>query len=74
VARRRKMAKERFEVIKFDKRTGKEVGVVFSTLNQGEAERVTAKHNDDLTPQQKEKIEFRCRPGNPSYRIRMANK
>jgi hypothetical protein len=65
------MAKLRFEVVKFDIRTGHQVEVVFSTSSKLEAERVAAKYNDDRTPQQRREIEFRWRSGDPSYPITM---
>jgi hypothetical protein len=65
------MARERFLVARFDKRTGKQTEIVFSTLDKAEAERVSAKYNDDLSPRQRNKIEYRWQPGDPFYNITM---
>jgi hypothetical protein len=65
------MARERFLVARFDKRTGKQTEIVFSTLDKAEAERVSAKYNDDLSPRQRNKIEYRWQPADPFYNITM---
>jgi hypothetical protein len=62
------MARERFLVARFDKRTGKQTEIVFSTLDKAEAERVSAKYNDDLSPRQRDKIEYRWQPGREHVR------
>ncbi len=67
------MAIERYEVVKFDKRTGKESEPVFSTLSRHEAKQKAAKSNDELTHNQRQQGEFRVRTGNPFYRFSFDN-
>jgi hypothetical protein len=67
------MAIERYEVVKFDKRTGKESEPVFSTLSRPEAKQKAAKSNDELTRNQRQQGEFRVRRGNPFYRFSFDN-
>ena len=59
------MAKrERFDVVKYDKRTNKELQnepTAFSDENRVEAEKVAASLNAKLTPQERETIGFRIR-------------
>ena len=67
------MGIERYEVVKFDKRTGKESEPVFSTLSRREAKQKAAKSNDELTHNQRQEGEFRVRTGNPFYRFSFDN-
>ena len=67
------MAIERYEVVKFDRLTGKESEPVFSTLSRPEAERNAAKSNNELTHVQRQISEYRVRTGDPFYRFRFAN-
>jgi len=66
------MAKETYEVKKFDISTGKELPAqFFSSLSQTEAHAQVRKLNAGLTPEEEEKFEFRCCQGNPSHQISM---
>jgi len=67
------MAIQRYEAVKFDKRTGKESEPVFSTLSRREAKQKAAKSNDELTHGQRQAGEFRVRTGNPFYRFSFDN-
>jgi hypothetical protein len=64
------MVKDRYEVVKINKRTGEEE-VVLSTLSVAECENVAKKRNSDLTPEQRQETEYRCRGGGRAYRFRI---
>jgi hypothetical protein len=52
---------ERYEVVKFNKRTGTRIpGMFFSGSSQNETQRRTDKMNAALSAGQKEEVEFRC--------------
>jgi hypothetical protein len=67
------MAKETFLVEKFDKRTGKSIETVLSTVNENEAKEANVKYNDDRTIEQRDEIEYRLRSGDPSYKIKIGS-
>jgi hypothetical protein len=64
---------ERYEVVRYNKRTGvAEEPPVFSTLNPVEAEQIVATRNAELTPAEREEMEFRRRSV-PSYEFRIGS-
>jgi hypothetical protein len=64
------MSTERYEVVKFNKRTGKRIpGMFFSGSSQDEIQRRADKMNADLPAEQKEEVEFRCCSGDPFYKF-----
>jgi hypothetical protein len=66
------MAMERYEVVKFNKRTGKRIpGMFFTGSNRNETQLRADKMNR-LGAAQKEEIEFRCCAADPFYRFTMA--
>jgi hypothetical protein len=60
------MPTERYEVVKFNKRTGKRVpGMFFSGSSQDETQRRADEMNAKLSAGQKEEVEFRCCSADP---------
>jgi hypothetical protein len=63
---------ERYEVVKFNKRTGARIpGMFFSGLRQGETQGRADQMNAELSVRQKERVEFRCCSVDPFYAFTM---
>jgi hypothetical protein len=63
---------ERYEVVKFNKRTGTRIpGMFFSGLRQDETQRRADKMNANLSAGQKGEVEFRCCSADPFYTFTM---
>ena len=60
---------ERYEVVKFNKRTGTRIpGMFFSGLTQDETQRRADRMNADLSAALREEVEFRCCLADPFKR------
>ena len=67
------MATERYEVVKFNKRTGQRIpGMFFSGSDRIETQLRANKMNCHLSVTQKEEIEFRCCPADPFCQVAKA--
>ena len=62
------MAKEMWEVAKFNKRTGKKTKIMVGTWSKVDTTRLAGDHNKKRTPEEGDEIEFRCCPGDASFR------
>jgi hypothetical protein len=67
------MAKDRFEIVKWDLRTDKIVGVVGSASSEFLAKKMVAKKNDKRTAQEKIEFEFRWQRDFDHYKVEVGS-